>query len=179
MASFKDYLDEFAREGIDIHPSEIHGLLIGHLCALKADSSASKRATLYEAWLEWSPQESTVKLLEEDFKLAKEALEEYSDFDFRLLIPSDENPISERAEAIATWCSGFLSGFGEAGRFDNSDTDSAKNVREALQDLGQVASMTDDVPEGEENEADLYEIEEFVRVSTLLVFAESDVRATH
>ena len=42
-----------------------------------------------------------------------------------------------------------------------------------MRDLASIAAMTDDVPEGEENEADLMEIVEFVRVSTLLIFAET------
>ena len=36
--------------------------------------------------------------------------------------------------------------------------------------------MTDEVPEGEENEEDLAELEEFVRISVLLIFAESEAK---
>ena len=52
-------------------------------------------------------------------------------------------------------------------------------MSEALNDLARVAAMTDEVPEGEENESDLNEILEFVRISTLLVFAETDSARAH
>ena len=72
--------------------------------------------------------------------------------------------------SIALWCSGFLSGLGESGRqIDQEQGDAA----EALGVIARIAAMTDEVPEGEDNEEDLTEIEEFVRVSTLLVFAET------
>ena len=52
-------------------------------------------------------------------------------------------------------------------------------MEDALADLARVAAMTDEVPEGEENESDLNEILEFVRISTLLIFAASDSAKAH
>ena len=98
-----------------------------------------------------------------------ESLGEFSDFDFSLIIPSDDESIAERVEAVSLWCSGFLSGYGESGRQLSSDD--ASDVKEALLDLSRIASMSGEVPEGEENESDLTEIVEFVRISTLLIFA--------
>ena len=66
-------------------------------------------------------------------------------------------------------CSGFLSGLGE---FGNRLVELEGLTNEALADLARIAALTDEVPEGEDNEVDLVEIEEFVRVSVLLIFSE-------
>jgi uncharacterized protein YgfB (UPF0149 family) len=39
--------------------------------------------------------------------------------------------------------------------------------------------MSEEVTEGEENESDLTEIVEFIRISTLLIFAETESKGTH
>ena len=177
MSSFLNIQDELSVHGIDLHPSELHGMLVGYLCAVKADSQPDQRAALYERWLGGTVPGSLAELLESECRQVLDNLDEFADFDFSLLIPPDDSPISDRAGAIALWFSGFLSGFGESGRAASITLEG--NVQEVLQDLGRVAGMTQDVPEGEENETDLTEIEEFIRVSTLLVFAEGTGGSTH
>ena len=93
------------------------------------------------------------------------------------MIPADDEGITERAESVSLWCSGFLSGFGESGR--QLDAADASDVKEALQDIGRIAVMSEEVTEGEENESDLTEIVEFIRISTLLIFAETESKGTH
>jgi uncharacterized protein YgfB (UPF0149 family) len=177
MSAFLNIQDELSVHGIDLHPSELHGMLVGYLCAVKDGSLPDQRAALYEQWLGGKVPGSLAELLESESRQVLDNLEEFADFDFRLLIPPDDSPISERAGAISLWCSGFLSGFGESGRAASVNPEG--NVQEVLQDLGRVAGMTDDVPEGEDNETDLTEIEEFIRVSALLVFAEGTGGSTH
>lgn len=156
--------------GIERHPAEIHGMLVGHLCAA-GTSTKAQRATLYGDWLGDGVPASLVQLLEGAHEAALEALDEFSDFDFRLMTPGDDEKISRRAEALASWCSGFIFGFGGAGQVSGDAL--TGEVSEALQDLSRISALSEEVPEGEENEADLMEIEEFVRASTLLIFAET------
>ena len=120
---------------------------------------------------------SVVNMLEEAYAQSLDSLGEYADFDFKLVMPEDDEGIAERAEAVFLWCSGFLSGFGESGR--QLDADDASDVKEALQDMGRIAAMSEEVTEGEENESDLTEIVEFIRIITLLIFAETESKGTH
>lgn len=150
---------------------------MGYLCAVKNQSQKDGRLAVYSGWVEGSVPDALAALLEDAFNQGLDNLEEFSDFDFALLLPDDDAPISERAMAIGLWCSGFLSGFGETGR--QLDVNDKSDVHEAMRDLASIAAMTDDVPEGEENEADLMEIVEFVRVSTLLIFAETNSPGAH
>ncbi len=166
-----------ARTGSDLHASELHGLLVGYLCAVKDSSTPQQRKAIFESWLDARQPATILVLLEEIYLASLDSLDEFADFDFRLMIPSDDESISSRAAAIALWCSGFLSGFGETGR--QLDADDASDVKEALQDIGRIAGMTSEVPEAEDNEADLTQIVEFVRISTLLIFAETGTRGAH
>ena len=168
MSSFLNIQHELISQGFDQHASELHGRLVGYLCAVKEQSSQHRRDALYRDWLDGEPAGELKVLLEAAYKNTVDNLGEYSDFDFNLLIPADDQPIGERAMAVSLWCSGFLSGFGESGRTLEHGSD----VAEAMTDLGRIAAMTEEVPEGEENEADLVEIIEFVRISALLVFAD-------
>lgn len=175
ISAFDHLADELVSHSIDLHPSELHGMLVGYACAVK-DATRENRNTLYAHWLGTEPPASTVALLEAAYSGAVDNLDEFADFGFRLLMPTEDLPIDERVRALAHWCSGFLSGMGESGRTVDSLTGDAA---EALTDLARIAAMTDDVPESEDNEEDLAEIEEFVRVSVLLVFSETHVGPTH
>ncbi|MGV0035233.1 MAG: UPF0149 family protein [Candidatus Azotimanducaceae bacterium WSBS_2022_MAG_OTU7] len=177
MNAFEHFRDELSRTSVAFHPSELHGMLIGYLCAVKDKSGPAQRRSLFEAWLDGEVPISMADFLEETFKQNLDSLGEFSDFDFSLMIPDDEAAIAERAESVSLWCSGFLSGFGESGR--QLDADDASDVKEALQDMGRIAAMSDEVPDGEENESDLNEIIEFVRISTLLIFAETASKGAH
>ena len=183
MANFDNFQDELSSHGIDIHPSELHGQLVGYLCAVKDSTTETQRAALYRDWLDVDVPPGLLVMLEQSATAALEALGEYSDFEFRLLGPEDSASLTSRVRSLALWCGGFISGFGESGRADLHQNDLAeagrKNVNEALTDLGRIAAMTDEVPESEENEADLLEIQEFVRVSVLLIHAEIGSAGAH
>ena len=152
-------------------------MLVGYLCAVKDSYGPGQRRSLFEGWMDCQAPTSLVNMLEEAYKQSLESLGEYADFDFILMIPADDEGITERAESVSLWCSGFLSGFGESGR--QLDAADASDVKEALQDMGRIAAMSEEVTEGEENESDLTEIVEFIRISTLLIFAETESKGIH
>ena len=171
MNKFEHFQGNLLQASVDLHPSELHGMVTGYLCSVKEKAGKEQRRVIFAAWAEVEVSASFVNFLDDVFMQELESLGEFSDFDFSLIIPSDDERITERAEAVSLWCSGFLSGYGESGRQLRSDDTS--DVKEALLDLSRIASMSQEVPEGEENESDLTEIIEFIRISTLLIFAET------
>jgi len=102
-----------------------------------------------------------------------------SELGFSMLVPDDEVDIGVRMEEVSGWCAGFLYGFGMTGRFQREDL--SDDVSEVLSDLGKIAAAgaTGDVPEDEDNEADLMEILEYVRMAALLIHAECAHKAVH
>jgi uncharacterized protein YgfB (UPF0149 family) len=175
-SDFAQLKDALVAQGADVHPSELHGMLIGYLCAVK-DSAGVKLQNLLVHWLDGSPSKELQQLLDLAYRSAAEELDEYSDFAFRLLLPADDEAIQSRSSSLAVWCGGFLSGFGEAGR--QGAMNLGEDVAEAFQDFARIAAVNDEVPDSEENEVDFAEIEEYVRVSILLIFAEVSAPSAH
>lgn len=87
------------------------------------------------------------------------------DMDFRPLLPTDDRPLDERTHCLASWVTGFLAGYGTAGhKAEQGD------AAEALQMLEQIARAgLDPDAEDEIQEEALTELNEFVRVATLLL----------
>jgi len=169
MLSFESLENELKSQSIELHAAELHGILVGYACGLKDGVSSNNRYAQYEKWLGVEASPKITDILESAYSAATENLGEYSDYELRLLLPNEYVSINLRADAIAHWCSGFLSGLDTSGRSVDA---LGGDVAEALNDLKTIAVMTVNVPDGEENEVDLAEIEEFVRVIVFMVYAE-------
>ena len=89
---------------------------------------------------------------------------------FEPLLPADDRPLAERAEATVDWCRGFLGGFGLAGSASHAKL--SDEAQEILRDLGTIASSSLDFGNEAEDEDALIEIHEFVRVGAMLLHTE-------
>ena len=91
---------------------------------------------------------------------------------FTPLLPSDDETLSVRAEALGSWCQGYL--YGLAVRGLKGFEELPEEVREILGDLVQIARAGVDEEDGdednEEGEAAYVELVEFVRVGVQIVF---------
>jgi uncharacterized protein YgfB (UPF0149 family) len=93
---------------------------------------------------------------------------------FAPMLPADDRPLDERAEATAEWCRGFLGGFGLTGASTHAKlTDEAQ---EMLHDLGAIASSSFDYGDENEDEDALIEVQEFIRVGAMLLHVECSIR---
>ncbi|WP_245561727.1 UPF0149 family protein [Lamprocystis purpurea] len=89
---------------------------------------------------------------------------------FTLLLPADDRPLVERATALYDWIRGFLFALGVLGV---SAPDLSAQGREVLSDFATLTRMDlDALSEGEEDEAALAELIEFVWVAAMLIHAE-------
>jgi len=164
--------------GSTVHAAEAHGCLCGALCA--------RRVYLPAEWLEdllpeGSEPGATVSVttagpLQSLFAQSRAVLEA-REMDFEPLLPHEDDPLSERVEALGAWAQGFLYGFGAAGPFRPGTLPAA--VTEVLTDFAEVAragavgSASTEVEEGA-----LAELVEFVRVGVQLVYDElAELRA--
>ena len=147
-----------------IRPAELHGLLCGSACAGGAlDDQAWLGRLLEHAGEDLAGQADEAALI----WFRNRALVNLGDADLRfdLLLPDEEAALAARLDALAAWCSGFLSGFGLAGgRSDHLDEDGESG-------LGDLAAIADLDPDTEESDAeDNYaELVEYVRVVVLLL----------
>jgi uncharacterized protein YgfB (UPF0149 family) len=149
-------------------PSEAHGTLAGALCS-------SRDYGLIE-WLreilpDDSPDEAALRtsVLQNVYDSMVRSLG--SDSDFQPLLPDDESPLAERAEALSSWCQGFLYGLGSGTTGDPAKV--STEAGEIIRDLTEITHVGVDAgDENEEDEVAFAEVVEFVRVGVQLLFIE-------
>jgi len=149
--------------------SELHGSLSGYLAgggslrdspvlaALQLDGEVADVGTQDLALLDRLARQSEAELAD-------------AELGFEPLLPADDRPLAERAEAMVDWCRGFLGGFGLAGAAAHAQL--SEEAQEVLRDLGTVAASSFDFGDEEEDEDALVEVQEFVRVAAMLLYAE-------
>ena len=147
--------------------SEAHGTLAGALC-----SAAEYR---FEDWLreiyaEGNPTEDAREPLLAVFEGTRRALDA-GQMQFIALLPGDDVPIAERAEALGQWCQGFLYGLGTQPIPDPESL--PPEIGEIVRDLTSMTQVAVDPAESDESNEEAYtELVEFVRVGAQLLFDE-------
>jgi uncharacterized protein YgfB (UPF0149 family) len=151
--------------GLSADPSELHGSLCGYLCGGgRCDAQDWIERLALEA--ERAPVDGDAL---DELRSATAAQFAAQDFGFELLLPDDDAPLAERADAMVGWCRGFLGGFGLAAPDSSALSDEAA---EALQDLGNIAASDLSCEGSDADEDALAEIVEFVRVAALLLYGD-------
>lgn len=145
-------------------PAELHGALCGWLAAGGADVLAWPALVMADDALPAPVQGDPLDCL----RGASVSQLGDTDFGFKLLLPDDNVPVTERAGAMFDWCRAFLGGFGLA----VADKQLSEEAEEAIADIANLATaQVDDVdPEGDEES--LAEIEEYLRMAVLLLHAD-------
>jgi uncharacterized protein YgfB (UPF0149 family) len=149
--------------------SELHGSLCGYLAGGGVLADGSVLAALELDGEATEPSAADLTLLR---RLVKQSRTELADpeLGFEPLLPEDDRPLTERAEAMVEWCRGFLGGFGLAGTPAHAQL--SEEAREILRDLGTVASSSLDFGNETDDEDALIELQEFVRVAAMLLHTE-------
>ena len=153
--------------------AECHGVLCGMICAETGKTADEFIAQLQSLQLLDQPGMALHEVMVEAFESTLQQLED-SDMQFSLWLPDDDQPLDQRTDALAQWCTGLLAGLGLAG----SLPEISEEAREALDDLQQIARAAyatfdddDALPVGgeEDDERAFTEIVEYVRVVTLML----------
>jgi uncharacterized protein YgfB (UPF0149 family) len=153
--------------------SELHGSLCGYLAGGGLLRGTSVLAALQLDGEATDPTAADKQVLEQ---LARQCESELADpeLGFEPVLPADDRPLTERAEAMVEWCRGFLGGFGLAGTAAHANL--SDEAQEVLRDLGTIAASSFDFGNEDEDEDALIEVQEFVRVGAMLLHVEC---ATH
>jgi uncharacterized protein len=169
-----DQLDALVRRlRLGTTASELHGSLCGYLAGggivrpgtlfaeLQLDSDGAAPSAADQQTLDTLVHETQAALADPEMG-------------FEPLLPADDRPLPERAEALAEWCRGLLGGFGLAGAAAHAGL--SAEAKEMLHDLGTIAASNFAYGENDEDEDALIEVQEFVRVGAMLLHAECSAR---
>ncbi|MCE2596518.1 UPF0149 family protein [Motilimonas cestriensis] len=170
LPDFDEVTRIFESASLMVGAAEVHGVLAGLVCAgVKLD------ATSWEAPFN--------DLINEGLGLPAEAkktatqlysiiCEQLTDgnMGFKLLLPDDEVPLDERAEAMAQWAQSFLVGFGI---MQSKLNQAPENIQELITDIRDISQVSLDFEqEDEESELAFNEVVEYLRIGALLCFNE-------
>jgi uncharacterized protein YgfB (UPF0149 family) len=158
--------------GVAVDAPELHGSLCGWLAGGRSAGLDWLAGVLADPALPALAADSTLDRLGR----ATAAQFEDRDFGFDLLLPAGDALLSERSGGLFAWCRGFLGGFGLAA---GAAPPLSEEGREALQDVARLAAATPQDDGDQEDEEALAEIEEFVRVATLLVHGDCVLAPRH
>ena len=150
-------------------PAEAHGTLAGALCSSREYGLIE---WLHEILPEDSPDEDALQgsVLQNVYDAMVRTLSGVES-DFEPLLPDDDAPLSERADALSLWCQGFLYGLGSGAAADPAQV--SNEAGEIIRDLTEITHVGVDAgEENEENEIAFAEVVEFVRVGVQLLFVE-------
>lgn len=174
VPAYPRFARQLAGADVDATPAEVHGIAVGLLCAGATDAYARWERELLEGGSEGDVLVDECRRSLRAVHDATAAALDDADMGLTLLLPDDDRPLAERADALRDWCAGFLYGLGIAG----IAPDRALSVegREALRDFTELTRLdAEHVADSEGEEGALTEIVEFVRVAALLI--REDVQA--
>ncbi|MEC4750237.1 UPF0149 family protein [Methylomicrobium sp. Wu6] len=154
----------FTRKDAVNSAAEAHGLAAGMLCMNARAQSSAWIKQLFEG--DEEPNSEQSRILSRLFEETKESLES-DDYDFEPFLPEDDAPLREQIIALIDWCQGFLFGVGAL----NQGAEQSGQATEILRDIAEFTKL-DPEAEGEEDEAALIEITEYLRTAVLLLRAE-------
>lgn len=163
--SYQDVQDIVLNSGSAASAAEAHGVLSGLLCLnSRIECDLWLEAVFGDNKTDLNPAEHA--LLTRLCETTRHRLDDL-DFSFELLLPDDTLPLSERANALAEWCQGFLYGLGY--RSDGADWPGESS--EVLHDILEISRLNPDSA-GESDEVAYAEITEYVRIGIQVIRAE-------
>lgn len=153
--------------------AECHGVLCGMICGETGKTAGDFLTHLATLELLDEPGLAMNEVMQEAFDSTLQQLED-EEMQFALWLPDDDEPLEDRTDALAQWCTGFLAGLGLGGEMPEISEEAA----EALTDLQQIARAAYSGLDDEENlseevededEKAFTEIVEYVRVVTMML----------
>jgi len=156
-------------ESVELHSSELHGVLTGLVCAgfeFESNDYLSMITDLFNNG-EGFPKAVAQTLKQMFGELWQNILDD--SYSFKLMLPDDDDSIVERGHALGKWVQGFNLGFGLQ---QKDKAILSEDVKEVVNDFAEIANLSDEMEENEETEQAYFEIAEYVRISSLLCFTE-------
>ncbi|MBU6953165.1 UPF0149 family protein [Hahella sp. HN01] len=154
----------------DATPAGVHGLWCGRM-------AAGDRAQDNDWWSYTQRFAGSVNAIEENLQAAFKAVYGYAEaalmqdnMSFQPWLPEDAVECSLRVAALADWCRGFVEGLTSV--LGSGLSSCSADVQEVLQDLVDIGEVDPEVDGDEQDERELLELTEFVKVAALNVLQE-------
>ncbi len=170
MIPYKPFAQHLKDNNIIATPAELHAHASGMLTVNKETKVTHWIDVILEDYsFEGSDTQKLIPVLNALFEFAKDKLSA-DNYTFSPLLPSDNNGLSYRLDALATWCGAFLTGLAFAGL--KSDQNMHDDVHEFIMDLEKISKVDTQSDETQGEEADFIELVEYVKAGSILLYQE-------
>lgn len=172
LLSYDHWTSQLDQHSLMASAAELHGLIAGMLSAGIPADSATILPVLADFLNDGQALNQHLKVMIEQLiaETARQLADE--DYSMQLLLPSDDDALPERLEALVEWAQAYLVGFA----IQQTDLSLvAPDVREAIEQLSEVTRIdiyTEDDASEAENEESYYLVLEHVRLMVLTCFNE-------
>jgi len=173
VVDFDEVAAHLLEQGAPASPSQVHGCLCGLLGA-GAPAEAEYGLDALAQSLDLVAHGELAGCAMQLYTLSAATLRD-DELAFVPLLPDDEVGIAQRAEALADWCNGFLTGFAYvAAGAEKSGSALSGQCSEALRDIAAMAQAEAGADElGEEAEESYFELVEYLRVAVVNIFMDN------
>ena len=166
LPDYQSFSEAVAMLSLPISGSELHGVMCGYLCA-----DANDKGEAYIQALILNQQDaahkSAVLSLFDAYAVSQQQIQNL-DFQFKLMLPPEQETLIERARAFSEWCDGFTKALALAG-IDEEQGQSQETL-DAIHHLTEFASLDyESLEVEEEDEHSLMEISEYARMAVLSI----------
>ena len=176
LPNYDTFVDAISILALPFSASELHGIMCGYLCAGALTKGEAYLRTLMTPAPNKELRLPTLALFGV-YAVSQQQLSSF-DFKFQLLLPDDDMPIRQRAEAFSDWCNGFTQGFTQAG-IDEMDLQD-EEAQDALDHLIEFAQLDcNDFQIDEQDEIALMEVSEFARMAVMHIYADLQTNHRH
>ena len=173
MIPYKPFSQHLKDNKVIATPSELHGHASGMIVVNNdVDVDEWVELILEDYCFDSNNKSKLIPVLSALFDFAKDKLNA-DNYTFSVLLPSDDNDLSYRLEAISTWCGAFLTGLAFAGL--KSDKNLHDDVHEFISDLEKISKVDYNTEGSQGEEADFVELVEYVKAGTILLFEEFQI----
>jgi len=170
MIPYKPFAQHLKDNKVIATPSELHGHASGMIVVNNdVDVDEWLELILEDYCFDTQNKSKLTPVLTALFDFAKDKIQA-DNYTFSILLPSDDNELSYRLEALSTWCGAFLTGLAFAGL--KSDKNMPDEVHEFIADLEKISKVDTDTEGSQGEEADFVELVEYVKAGTILLFEE-------
>jgi uncharacterized protein YgfB (UPF0149 family) len=163
----------YNRHGAINHPSELHGLMLGEIVGNLKRSSSDWLQQVYEHMGVEALDEQRYANATEDllgfYQKTIDGIDKDSSA-FKLLLPDDDYELTERLDSLVLWVRGFLEGVAISASDRLASMD--KDLQEILRDFVEICQLDSRVEQSEASEKEFVEIQEYVRIGVLNLYAE-------
>ncbi|MGQ3889086.1 UPF0149 family protein [Legionella sp. CNM-1927-20] len=165
LPTYQEFVNKVAILSLPISSSELHGIICGYLCAGATQKAESYLQALILQNKKDEFTRAAAMAIFDTYTITQQQITNL-DFTFQLLLPDEESPLIDRAQAFSQWCEGFTQGITLSGV--NYELLDEEDSREALQYIVEFAQLDyDSVDVSEEDEKALVEISEYTRMAVL------------